>query len=300
MTVFVVVLSWLLIQFMGGATLIQRDDVFIYWHKFARDRLSSIFDELIILVIIILEPIFIILSILLILGEGIVAGFLTLLIVLFCCGRGDIISKLQAFKFSLGRDDGKQLINSAQGYFNINTTNDHDVYGSVRSQVCYQCYERWFAVIFWFLLLGVPGALLYRFCHIIAMTDESSSNIKNLNTRLDDQSKFNTSPFSEEFTENTIKLIGFLDWLPCRLWVVMLAVWSYFDTIFSMLSKNFFKPIKVASLLESALASIKNAEKFENEDTELDSIKNELSLQERIDQRAMITSLVIILLLVSF
>ena len=67
-----------------------------------------------------------------------------------------------------------------------------------------------------------------------------------------------------------------------------------------MLSKNFFKPIKVASLLESALGSIKNAEKFENEDTELDSIKNELSLQERIDQRAMITSLVIILLLVSF
>ena len=56
----------------------------------------------------------------------------------------------------------------------------------------------------------------------------------------------------------------------------------------------------MASLLELALASIKNTEKFENEDTELDSIKNELSLQEKIDQRAMITGLVIILLLVSF
>ena len=87
MTVFVVVLSWLLIQFMGGTTFIQRDDVFIYWHKFARDRLSSTFDELIINVIIILAPIFIIFSIFLIFDEGIVAGFLKLLIVLFCCGR---------------------------------------------------------------------------------------------------------------------------------------------------------------------------------------------------------------------
>ena len=37
----------------------------------------------------------------------------------------------------------------------------------------------WFAVMFWFSLLGVAGALLYRLSHIIAMSDESSSNIKN-------------------------------------------------------------------------------------------------------------------------
>lgn len=300
MTVFVVVLSWLLIQFMGGASIIQRDDIFIYWHRFVLDRFNSIFNEFIILLIVILLPILLISLILLIFGEGLVAGFLTLLIVLFSCGRDDIINKLQAFKFSLGRDDGKQLINSAQGYFNIQGSDNQDAYSNVKSQVCYQCFERWFAVIFWFLFLGAPGALLYRFCHIIAMSDEASSNLKNLNSRLDDESKFSASPFGQEFTQNAQKMIAFLDWLPCRLWVIMLAVWSYFDTIFSMLSKNFFKESSACKLLESALESIKETEKFTNEDTQLDKIKNELSLQEKIDQRAMISSLVIILLLVSF
>ena len=51
MTVFVVVLSWLLIQFMGGASIIQRDDIFIYWHRFVLDRFNSIFNEFIILLI---------------------------------------------------------------------------------------------------------------------------------------------------------------------------------------------------------------------------------------------------------
>ena len=79
------------------------------------------------------------------------------------------------------------------------------------------------------------------------MTNESSSNIKS-KYKLDDYSKLNSSPYSRNSLRRN-KTIRFLDWLPCVM-VVMLAVWSYFDTIFSMLSKNFFKPIKLASLLE--------------------------------------------------
>ncbi len=300
MLVFVVVLSWLLIQFMGGASVIQRDNIFIHWYRFALDRFNSIFSETTILLIVLLLPIFLISLILLIFGNGLIGGTLTLFIVLFSCGRGDPISKLQAFKFSLGRDDGRQLINSAREYFSIQGNNDQDVYNSVRSQICYQCYERWFAVIFWFLLLGAPGALLYRFCHMIAMPNESSSNIKSFNFASDNESKMNISPFGDDFTQNAAKLISFLDWLPCRLWVIMLAVWSYFDAIFSMLSRNFFEKNSAVKLLESALESIKKTENYANESSHLDIIKNELSLQEKIDQRAMISSLVIILILVSF
>ncbi len=74
--------------------------------------------------------------------------------------------------------------------------------------------SRWFGVLFWFLVLGPCGALLYRLAQLIALAPE----------------------FAHEQTSSTQmaaqRLASILDWAPAHLMALCLALASNFDAVF--------------------------------------------------------------------
>ncbi len=68
---------------------------------------------------------------------------------------------------------------------------------------------RWFGVLFWFVLLGPVGALLYRFAQLLAAEPGSDA-----------------SGIARKFA-------ALLDWLPAHLMALALALASNFDAVFS-------------------------------------------------------------------
>ena len=67
-------------------------------------------------------------------------------------------------------------------------------------------HDRWFAVLFWFALLGPLGAVLYRAVEQLART-----------------------PAEDEFGTTVQQLYGVLGWLPARLMVVAYALSGHFE-----------------------------------------------------------------------
>jgi AmpE protein len=74
--------------------------------------------------------------------------------------------------------------------------------------------SRWFGVLFWFVVLGPAGALLYRLAQLIAWSPEFAHN--------------ESSPT----TETARRLAAILDWAPAHLMALCLALASNFDVVF--------------------------------------------------------------------
>ena len=68
---------------------------------------------------------------------------------------------------------------------------------------------RWFGVLFWFVLLGPSGALVYRLAQLLAATSTTDNSTL------------------------ACKFAALLDWLPAHLMALALALASNFDAVFS-------------------------------------------------------------------
>ncbi len=73
--------------------------------------------------------------------------------------------------------------------------------------------SRWFGVLFWFVVLGPAGALLYRLAQLIAWSPEFAGG--------------EPSPT----TETARRLAAILDWAPAHLMALCLALASNFDVV---------------------------------------------------------------------
>lgn len=74
--------------------------------------------------------------------------------------------------------------------------------------------RRWFGVLFWFVLLGPAGALLYRLTQVLAATPDPAST---------------QSTAQRALMERGARI---LDWLPAHLMTLALALASNFDAVF--------------------------------------------------------------------
>ncbi len=70
----------------------------------------------------------------------------------------------------------------------------------MKQRICYLGYERWFAVIFYFAVLGAPLALAYRLLHLYSEHCE------------------------EEQRQKVQKVLYFVDWVPARFLVFAFAL----------------------------------------------------------------------------
>lgn len=121
---------------------------------------------------------------------------LMLLVLLFSLGRNDLNSLLLKYRRSLRHSD---IQSAAMLVRDVTKATPPDDFSTLQTMVeqwsTYRRFENWFAVVFWFLLLGPAGALAYR---LVQLTVTNKAVLGNF--------------------------LEMLDWIPVRLMGVSFAV----------------------------------------------------------------------------
>ncbi|SEN49560.1 AmpE protein [Pseudomonas sp. ok272] len=152
------------------------------------------------------------LSLLLWVLEPVVYGLLALpvhlLVVMYSLGRGDLLGDLGPFRDAWRREDLQAAAHVAQRDLNICADSGEQLLHSVQAHLLWQAYQSFFAVIFWYFLLGPVAALSYR---LLALAAEHSQN--------------------PAVAERAGQLRHAFDWLPVRLLAASFALVGNFVAV---------------------------------------------------------------------
>lgn len=169
MALLIVLLALGLVQIWGSGGPLQRDDWFIAWRQWV-GRQSYIAGKpglefgVVVLIPVILAAVALVVSEILLGGLGILLVSVTLL--LYSFGRGNFNEGLSNYLRAWYQDNLESARAAAQpllqGMDEEQVVDAQSLHQLVFRASAYRAFERLFAVLFWFLLLGVPGALLYR------------------------------------------------------------------------------------------------------------------------------------------
>ncbi len=99
--------------------------------------------------------------------SGLMFGFLwfvaSLILVLFCFGPKNLWADAYASINSVTSQPADKASETLRSTFNVNTVNPMEsVQQQLINQIIIAANQRVFAVVFWYFILGLPGALLYR------------------------------------------------------------------------------------------------------------------------------------------
>ena len=104
---------------------------------------------------------------------GLLALPIHLIVVIYSLGRGDLLADLGPFRDAWRREDLQAATHVAKRDLNIDADNGEQLLGRVQGHLLWQAYQSFFAVIFWYFLLGPVAALSYR---LLALAAEHSLN----------------------------------------------------------------------------------------------------------------------------
>ncbi|MFC6301763.1 hypothetical protein GNF76_13115 [Pseudomonas sp. CCM 7893] len=157
-----------------------------------------------ILVLLVLLPVAL-LGLLLLVLEPVAYGLLALpvhlLVVIYALGRGDLLAGLGPFRDAWRRGDLQAAEHVAERDLNIGADSGEQLLERVQGHLLWQAYQSFFAVIFWYFLLGPVAALAYR---LLALASEHGKN-----------------PL---VVERATQLRHAFDWLPVRLLAASFAL----------------------------------------------------------------------------
>jgi len=91
-----------------------------------------------------------------------------LLVVIYSLGRGDLQQALGPFRDAWRREDAQAAMRVAERDLGLTGDSSAHVLEQVQARLLWQAYEGFFAVIFWYALLGPVAALSYRLLALIA------------------------------------------------------------------------------------------------------------------------------------
>ena len=148
------------------------------------------------LAILVLAPL-LVLGLILIALEPLAYGWLALpvhlLVVVYSLGRGDLLAALGPFRDSWRRGDAEAAYLVARRDLAVEANEEGALLQSVQGHLVWQAYQSFFAVIFWYALLGPLAALAYR---LLALLSEHAQ--------------------LQALREQAVQLRHALDWLPVR------------------------------------------------------------------------------------
>ena len=167
MSFLAIIIALVLVQVWGSGGRVQRDEWFITWQARV-SGLSAI--PLLRLSLQVLLP-----AVLCWLVLDVVGGFLfgllwlilAVVLLLYSFGRGEFFSVMERYRGQCrsGDFEGAYLTARAELAW-ISEADDPvsaaEVHALVQREFVYEGYQRWFAVLFYFVLLGPPGAVAYR------------------------------------------------------------------------------------------------------------------------------------------
>ena len=164
-----------------------------------------------VLAILILFPV-LVLGLLLWVLEPVAYGLLVLpvhlLVLIYSLGRGDLLAGLGPVRDAWRRGDLQASAHVAERDIGVRADSGEQLLENVQSHLLWQAYQSFFAVIFWYFLLGPVAALSYR---LLALAAEHSKN--------------------PELVERAQQLRHAFDWLPVRLLAASFALVGNFAAV---------------------------------------------------------------------
>lgn len=116
---------------------------------------------LLVLLLHVLEPV----------AYGLLALPVHLLVLIYSLGRGDVKAALGPFRDAWRRGDEQAALHVAERDLGLAADDAHSLIRQVQGHLLWQAYQSFFAVIFWYFLLGPAAALAYR---LLALTMDNS------------------------------------------------------------------------------------------------------------------------------
>ncbi|MBV7546607.1 regulatory signaling modulator protein AmpE [Pseudomonas sp. PDM26] len=164
-----------------------------------------------VLSVLVLLPV-VLLGLLLIVIEPVAYGLLALpihlLVVIYSLGRGDLLGDLGPFRDAWRREDLQAATHVAKRDLDIGADSGEQLLEQVEGHLLWEAYHSFFAVIFWYFLLGPVAALSYR---LLALAEEHGKN--------------------PAVVERAGQLRHAFDWVPVRLLAASLALVGNFVAV---------------------------------------------------------------------
>lgn len=170
----IVLVAIIVLESYGQLTFVQRDGWVQTWYgrlselSMLRSTVSKgrLFLRLSVFVLVPVIVLYLIIMQLQSSGYGLLVFILELAVLLYSFGRGDISEQIKLLQSDIERNDLQAAYHDT-AVFNIahrssSAQNPQDLYQELIGALPYRIFERRFAPVFWFFLLGAPAALAYR------------------------------------------------------------------------------------------------------------------------------------------
>lgn len=165
--------------------------------------------------------------------HGIFLFFIDLAIMLYALGRGDLLQRFGSFRDAWRRGDTEGLKIAAVRDLDLSETDTENpelLLEHAQNKLLWQSYEGFFAVIFWFMLLGPLVPLFYR---LIAMVEELTIHAT--------------------LQQKAATIRYYLDWLPSRILIYSFCLVGQFTACFEILVKELFnKKLSAREIINKA------------------------------------------------
>ena len=211
MSFLVLLLAVVIEKFSGLRRQVQRDGAWL--KELARLEASprTARQPWLVLALVVLLPVLVLHLAMVIIGSVAYGWMLLpvhLLVLIYSLGRGDVLAALGPFRDACRRGDVQAAVHVAERDLEVRADNQEQLISGVQAQLLWQAYQGFFAVIFWYALLGPVAALAYR---LLALSAEKATN--------------------KAVAERAGQLRHAFDWIPVRLLAASFALVGNFAAV---------------------------------------------------------------------
>ncbi len=277
MTFIVTLIALLLERFFDWSHL-RRWNWFMPYQRVIVQRLPQKAPNFVLAAIIL--PLLIVVGIIQYLLYGVAFGLIELLfqlcVFIYCLGQQNLWADTFASVNALVHGDTQSGMERIKASFGMpNTTSEQSLHQQLLKHIFIEANRRIFAVVFWFVLLGPLGALLYRTVTLVA--SESAQ-----------------PEASAELIQSARSIQSVLDWIPVRLFTFFFALGGHFVNVFSCWRKKAVLKLDINDklLTECGFAALGEGEDHIAQDGSAE--KNAIGLLDR----AFVITLVVIAVMV--
>ncbi|MEE4919423.1 regulatory signaling modulator protein AmpE [Pseudomonas alliivorans] len=211
MSFLVLLLAVLVEKFSALRQRVQRDGPFLKQMARLEAGPRTASRPWLILALLVLLPVVALQLVLTVVGSvayGWLALPIHLLVLIYSLGRGDLIAALGPFRDACRRGDAQAAVHVAERDMGVQADDSQQLLLGVQSYMLWQAHQSFFAVIFWYFLLGPVAALAYR---LLALAAEHG-----------------TTP---ALVERAAQLRHAFDWVPVRLLAASFALVGNFVAV---------------------------------------------------------------------